>query len=375
MKFICLQENLEKALALINRTVTAKTQLPVASNILLKTTKKGIEITGTDLENTTRTFVLGKTEKEGGILIPTRTLTEIINALPKERVTVEVDELIATITSGKYKVKIHGISPEEFPEPPPLENKEKISIDTILPYSKMVAFAAAADESRAVLTGVLVIFDGKTTTLVATDGYRLSLKKLGAEVSFDYKKPISFIIPARVFTEIAKVVAEKRRDDESGGENYLALKDEKNQIVFLLDGVSIFTRLLEGEFPTYEKIIPQTFDTRVVFDKEEFTKAVKLSSIFARESANIVKLKVTKKGLFLSANAPQVGENLCEVEGTLEGEENEIAFNSRFLLDFLANVDTKEIAFETTGPLNPGVFKIPGDDSYLHIIMPVRVQG
>jgi len=143
----------------------------------------------------------------------------------------------------------------------------------------------------------------------------------------------------------------------------------------MLKDVQIYTRLIEGEFPVYSRIIPQSFTTRAVFDKEEFLKAVKLSSIFARDGANIVKIKVGKEGLTLSANATQVGENVCEVEGVIDGDENEIAFNSRFLLEFLQVIDSKEIAFEMTGPLNPGVFKLPGDESYLHIIMPVRVQG
>lgn len=370
MKLISLQENLEKALSLINRTATAKTQLPLTTNVLLKATKKGIEIVGTDLENTTQVSVAGKVEKEGGILVPTRTLIETIGAFPKEQIHIEANGLSATVKSGRYQVKLNGIAPEEFPQPPTPDSKEKVAIGELLVHIKQVAFAAAPDEARAVLTGVLVIFQKENAALVATDGYRLSLAKV---------KPLTLttgtiIVPARVLTEIAKILHEKGKSEDEIEESFLVLSQAKNQVAFLLGDVVIFTRLIEGEFPAYEKIIPQNSTTKAVFDKEELLKAVKLSSIFARESANIVKIKITENGIILSANAPQVGENICEVEARVSGDENEIAFNSRFLLEFLQNVETKEIALEMTGPLNPAVFKIPGDDSYLHIIMPVRVQ-
>lgn len=372
MKIVCLQENLEKAFALIAKTLANKTQLPLTTSALLQAKKQEIILSGTDLESTAQVTIPGKVLEEGGILLPTRTCIEIINSLPKEQVEIEVKELIATIQSGAYRIKINGISPDEFPQPPKGNEKIKIKIQDILRYGKEVAFAAANDESRASLTGVLVLFQKDEITLVATDGYRLSLKKInvpkrktGEENGLE-----KIIIPGRMFSEVAKMVG----SHDEGKESTLSLTDMENQVVFHLDDIVIYTRLIEGEFPVFEKIIPQSSDTRVTFDKEEFVKAVKLSSIFARESSNIIQLKISKKEITLSANAPQVGENTCEVEANITGDENEIAFNARFLLDFLATVDAKEIAFEMTGPLNPGVFKIPGDNSYLHIIMPVRVQ-
>jgi len=377
MKFTCLQENLEKALSLINRTAIFKSQLPITTNVFLKATKEGIEIVGTDLENTTRVVLLGKIEKEGGILLPIRTFIETVNALPKENVTIEVAELAATITSGRYKVKINGISEAEFPQLPKAPDKKKMEVGELLSYSKIITFAASSDESRGTLTGILVISSGKDTMLVATDGYRLSLKKIKGErdKGEGESEEEKIIIPSRVFAEVAKIAGERGKSEEGKEEVSLVIKETNNQVVFAFKDVEIHSRLIEGEFPAYGKIIPQSFETRAVFDREEFTKAVKLSSIFARDSANIVKVKIGKESMILSANATQVGENTCEVEAAIEGDENEIAFNSRFLLEFLAAIDSKEIAFEMTGPLNPGVFKIPGDDSYFHIIMPVRVQG
>lgn len=370
MRFVCLQENLEKALSYIGRIATVRSQLPVTTNVLIRTTKGNTELIGTDLETTIIASVPGKHEEEGGIMLPTKTLIEVVNALPKEQVEIKTNGTLALISSGAYEIQLHGISPDEFPHPPGIEKSEKLPIAQLIPYIKQVAFACATDESRAVLTGVLVLFNEGETMLVATDGYRLSLKKIKPKT----RKTTSIIVPGRIFLEVSKITAEQKGDGEEK-ETFLSLNSGRNQIAFLFPSMTIYTRLIEGNFPPYEKIIPQRADTKATFDKEEFFKAVKLSSVFAREAANIVKLKLTKKGLMLSANAAQVGENKCEVEASLEGEEGEIAFNSRFLLDFLTNVETKEISFEMTGPLNPGVFKIPGDDSYLHIIMPVRVQG
>lgn len=373
MKFICLQENLEKALSLINRTTTVKTQLPITTNVFLEVSKKGIELIGTDLENTVHVFVSGKPEKQGSILVPTRTFIETINALPKEQVVLETEELVLVIKAGKYEVRINGISGTEFPKPEQIDSKEKRTLTNILPSIKMIAFASATDESRAALTGVLLLFQKDEILLVATDGYRLSLKKISHKKG-SAEEVERLIIPARMLGEIAKVASEEGKNGENGEENFLAVGGMKNQAAFLLGDVTISTRLIEGEFPLYEKIIPTSFQTQVVFDRDEFIKAVKLSSIFARDAANIVKFKISEKGITVSANAPQVGQNKCEVEANLKGDENEIAFNSRFLIEFLNAIDSKEITFEMTGPLSPGVFKIPGDDSYLHIIMPVRVQ-
>ena len=150
---------------------------------------------------------------------------------------------------------------------------------------------------------------------------------------------------------------------------------KNNQIIFFLKEAVLVGRLIEAEFPSYEKIIPSDFSTRVVTDREEFQKAVKTCSIFARESANIVKMSLEKQKIVVSESAPSLGETSVEVEALVEGEENEIAFNARYLLEFLANVDCEKIIFEMTGPLNPGVFKLDDDKDFLHIIMPIRIQG
>ena len=202
--------------------------------------------------------------------------------------------------------------------------------------------------------------------LVATDGYRLSLKHY--KVKGSIKESKSFIVPARVFRELAMIKEEKPEID-------MYVSSGSNQILFEQGGTVVVGRLIEAEFPQFEKIIPSDFSVSTTFEREEMQKAVKTCSIFARDAANIVKLSLRKDHILVSSQSPAVGENSVRVDAVLSGEENEIAFNARYLLDLFANTDDNEMVFEMTGPLNSGVFKAKDDNSFLHLIMPIRVQA
>ena len=199
--------------------------------------------------------------------------------------------------------------------------------------------------------------------MVATDGYRLSFKKdTGGEENEE-----KFLMPSRILRELALL--------KDGGSVSVRVSSKSNQIIFEQEDVIMVGRLIEAEFPNYQKIIPQDYSTKVIVDKKDFQSAVKTSAVFARETANIIKLSIQKNKIIVSASAPSVGETTIEVDAVVEGEENEIAFNVRYVLEFLSNTDGEKIIFEMTGPLNSGVFKIEGEPNYLHIIMPIRVQG
>jgi len=229
-----------------------------------------------------------------------------------------------------------------------------------------VLFAAAADEGRPLLTGVRLKGTESGLVLAATDGYRLSLKKTKMSLG----KIVDAVVPARALGEVVKVGQE-----EKDAEGVRVAQGDSGQLSFVVGDTTVHTRLIEGEYPNFEKIIPKTHTTRALLDRESLTRAVKSAAIFARDNANIVRLSLGAQRAAVSANTPQVGENRVELEAKIDGEGGDIAFNSRFLLEFLANFTGDELLFEMTGSLNPGVFKPVKDDSYLHIIMPVRVQG
>lgn len=369
MQFSCLQENFFKGLSVASRFISSRPQLPVLANILLSTRQGKLKLRATNLESGITLQVGAKIEKEGEITVPAKTLTEFIGSLPADKIELFVQENNLKISCQNFEASISGLSATEFPPLPSAGGKPNLSFKTeevSLPVSQ-VAFAAAQDESRPVLSGVKVFSKEKGLTLAATDGFRLSVKELPG---IRPPSPIDIVLPARTLTEVARILSEEKEKEFN-----LEITKEQNQAIFSLSNAEIVCRLLEGEFPNFEKIIPASFTSRATLAKEEFLAAIRTASIFAREAANIIKFKIEKDKLQISANAPQIGGNITTIEAKTEGEVGEIAFNSRFLQDLLNIVPQEEIVFEASGPLSPGVFKPVGDETFLHIIMPVRVQG
>jgi len=381
MKVLTLQENLNKGLSLVSRLVASKAELPVLSNILIATDKGRLKLSATNLETGINYWLGSKIEKEGAISVPAKTLTEFISFLPPEKVQLEVKGNNLSISSGSYSANLVGLPASEFPVVPTLKEEKTFSFSSeeLLEGISQTVFATSQDEGRPVLTGVLFQIKDEDLILVATDGYRLSFKKMKAGKNLKEVKEFQkgLIIPSRVLREVEKIIGNFQQKEEVG----LAITSSSNQVIFVTPEAEIVSRLIEGSFPEFEKIIPEKWTTRIILEKESFLRAVRTASIFARESANIVKFKIPaspagrqNSKFKVSANAPQVGDNLIELETKQEGEKNSIAFNSRFVLDFLNSINTNEVSFEMTTPLNPGIFRPFSDSSYFHIIMPVRVQ-
>lgn len=376
MDLLILQENLNKGLGVVSRFVASKSTLPILGNILLTTDQGRLKLSATNLENGINLWLGAKIEKEGSITVPAKLLTEFVNSLPSEKIKMETKETSLFIEAGQFKANFNGTPPTEFPQIPSFDGEPVLvfSNKNLTEALSQVIFAAAQDDGRPILTGVLIMVQGKRVSLVATDGYRLSLKNVLVK---ENKLKKNLLIPAKALLEISKMAQEKNEKEEK--EVKIGLTPEKSQVIFLLPDIELSSRLLEGEFPEFEKIIPKNSSTRVEIDKEEFLKAVRITSIFAREQANIIKLKVDPTAnegkITISAENPQLGGNESEVSAKTEGEKLEIAFNYRFLLDLLSCPLGEEIVFEANGSLSPGVFKIKGDDSFLHVIMPVRIQA
>jgi len=372
MKVQVLQENLNKTLSIATRSISGKAQLPILANVLFKTEEGKLKISATNLEAGITLWLGAKIEKEGEITVPAKIFTEVISSLSAGKIDLNLKENLLEVASAGYQASFNGISATEFPKLPKYAPESLFSLpsEKFLEAINQVAFAAATDEGRPVLTGVLFKLEEKRLSLVATDGYRLSLKTIEVETSA--KEKISLILPARSLMELARIILDFK--DEKEKTLKMGFTKEQNQVVFVFPQLEFFSRVIEGEFPDYEKIIPQDFSTKVILDKESFSQVVKVVSIFARDSANIVRIKIGKEFLEMSANSPQVGENKSLLEAKVEGEEKEVAFNFRFLQNYLAAVSSPEISLEMSGPLNPGVFRATDDKTFLHIIMPVRLQ-
>ncbi len=363
-----LQENLLKALSRTGRIVPIKPQLPVTANVLLVTEAGRLRITATNLETTETIWIGAKVEKEGGICVSSRLFLELVSSLPQSTVELAVKDGSLTVKTNGVKASIPGVGAGEFPQVSLIDKKSTSSLDKkeIIRAVEQVVFSAATDEGRPLLTGVRILQKDDETLFAATDGFRLSLKR----ASLTTKDPLDLLVPARALSEVIKVALEDKETTE-----LLMGKPVDGQLAFLIGETEIHTRLIEGDYPNFEKIIPTKWNTRVLIDKDALLRATKSAAIFARDNANIIKLHIENQTVTVSANTPQVGENEVDVDAKVDGEGGDMAINSRFLLECLSNFPGEEVLFEMTGSLNPGVFKSAKDASYLHIIMPVRVQG
>jgi DNA polymerase-3 subunit beta len=233
-----------------------------------------------------------------------------------------------------------------------------------------VVFAAASEESRPVLTGVHAEFEGEQLTLAAADGFRLAVRKVSLAKHVDTKTAI--IIPARSLNELTRLISEQEEPLE------LIVNSQKSQVMFKLRNVEMVSQLIQGTFPNYSQLIPKSHSTRAVVKLSEFLRATKSASIFARDGSGIVRLQIMprdgKGKIAISARAEEIGDNLGEVDATVEGEEAKIAFNSKYLMDVLGVLTKDEVALETTTSSSPGVIRPVGDESYVHVVMPMFVQ-
>lgn len=368
MKVLILQENLNKIVVGAARAVASRPQLPVLANILLKAEKGKLTAIGTDMMIGAGLFSGGQVEEEGEITVPAKDFVALIGGLGPGKVELETEKGALKIVSGGLRAKVLGISAEEFPDIS-LSGKQELIIrtDKLQNGIEKTLFAVSGDEGRPILTGIKISSkrqEADELELIATDGYRLSLVKIN---SLKGKFADSIVVPGKALLEVSRMLS------GSGKTVKLQLTDDEG-VVFIFDEGWVSARLLAGDFPAAEKILPEKFDLEIGIDRTELERAVRTAAIFARETANIIKFQISNSKLQITANSPQIGENETILDITGEGE-GEIAFNSRYLLDYLGSVSGAErIKLRMTGPLRPGVFLAEGDDNYWHVIMPVRVQ-
>jgi DNA polymerase III subunit beta len=315
--------------------------------------------------------VPGKIEVDGATTVPARLLTDLVGSLPAaERVDLELQGAdMLHLRCGRFATHVKGIDADEFPTIQTAGERPTTRIPQRVLRRALAetVFAAASDEARPILTGVLAKFEGSQLTLAAADNYRIAVRTI--EV-LDAVESASVVIPARALQELNRILSDTDEPVE------IVLAQARNQVLFHLEGVDIVSRLIDGQFPNYAQVLPAGHTTRAIVDREELLRAVRPAALIASSSANIVKLQVggNGNGVTVTANA-EVGDYSGEVEATVEGDATTIAFNARYLNDVLSNVDADSFALELNGPLSPGVFKPVGDDAYVHVVMPVRTTS
>jgi len=371
VKLSVMQENLARGLQVVSRAVSSRSALPVLANVLLRTEDAGLKLTATNLEIGITVWVPGRIETDGALTVPARLMSDVVNSLqPSERVDLEVEDGTLRLRCGRQKAALRGIDAEEFPVIPAAGERPttRISQRALRQALSEVAFAAATDEARPILTGVLTRFEGDRVTLAAADNYRIAVKAL---TTLDPVEETSVVVPARTYLELERLLTDT--DDPVD----ILLAPAKNQVVFHLEGTELVSRLIDGQFPNYQQVMPSSFTARAVVDREALLKAVRVSALIASNSANVVKVRVEEasSGLLTIAAAADVGDTEGQVEASVEGEPMTIAFNARYLQEALQNVRAEQVALEFSGPLSPGVMKPVGDPGYVHVIMPVRTPS
>jgi DNA polymerase III subunit beta len=376
MKVSCLQENLAKGLNIVSRAVAPRTAtLPVLTHVLLATDGGRLKIAATNLELGVSCWIGAKVESEGAITVPARTMSDLVNLLSAEKVELDVNVRTQTmqVKSGKTDANIKGMDAAEFPIIPAFTPAGAAFVDpaVLKRLISQVAFAASTDESRPTMTGVLTKLEGDTITMVATDGFRLSVRKGKLKEAVPEARTI--LVPAKAILEVGRVIGDQEEPVA------ISITPTHGQVLFHLSNVDVVAQLIDQKFPNYEHIIPKKHDTRTILNTADMLKACRQAGIFARESLDTVRLSI-KPGedvdpgrLTVTARADETGDNQSDLEASVHGQAIEIGFNVRFLIDALSVIDTPQVAVETTSARSAGILKAIGDDDVLHVLMPMNL--
>ncbi len=362
MKLQVTQENLSRALNNVARVANSRNTLPILANVVLTTVGNRLSIAATNLDIAITHYIGSKVTQEGSITVPARLMQDFVSSLPSGVIDLELEEHKLHISTDKYNSVINGISAEEFPVMPSLTEGESWTVpgQTLKKALQQVVFAASGDNARPILTGVYIhTFEGKLY-MVATDSSRLAEKELTK-----LKKDVSLLVPATSLQDLLRIMTDEVEEVE-------VMHDEQ-QVLFRAGDVELVTRLIEGNFPDYRKLIPATFTTQATLKRAELTNITKVSSLFARESAGSITIKVGEKDSLVSIRsiASQLGENTASAAAKVTGD-GEIALNSRYLLDALHVLGAEETDFCFNGKLEPILVRDSGDSGYKHIIMPLK---
>lgn len=377
MQVSCLQQNLRRGLAIVGRAVATRSNLPVLQNVKIATEDSMLVLTATNLDIAITTRIGAQVEEEGEITIPARLLTDFVNSLPDERIDIKtsVEPLSIGLKCQRFEANINGTDAEEFPPIPTVDEGATIKVDpqVLRETIAYVAFAAATEDSRPVLTGIKVEVNGEDFTFAAADGFRLAV--YDGKLTEPLSEPTEFIIPAKTMQEVGRLIG----GDDSEVE--FTVTSAGTHALFNIGTVEIVSQLMPGSFPNFRSLIPSEHRNRVIVQQSDFMRAVRSASIFARDGSGIVRVQIMGdeegSGISISSRAEELGDNQGEIDGEVEGEvddQSRIAFNSKYLSEVLDVLGDGEIAFEITSASSPGVVRSVSKEGYTHVVMPMFVQ-
>ncbi|SDC43596.1 MULTISPECIES: DNA polymerase III subunit beta [unclassified Candidatus Frackibacter] len=359
------KKELYEGIQIVSKAVSSKSTLPILSGILIKTVNDKLKLVGTDLEIGIECNVNAKIISNGSTVLPANYLTSIIRELPNQELELKVnEENNAKIICDLSEFKINGFPADEFPLLPEIESgteyllKQK-NLKTMIDRIK---FATSNDESRPFLTGGLLLVEDQLLKMVATDSYRLSYTELNLDKELSDNK---VIIPSKTLDELSKLLSSEE-------EKEVQILTTDNQMLFDFSGITIISRLIEGNFPNYNQVIPNNFSTQVTVKRKDLLNATKRASLFVKDNSNIIRTKFEDSRLIIESTSSKVGESYEELEIEQQGDNTEIAFNANYLMDVLKVIDSEEVLLELSGKLSPGVIKEMKSDEYIYVIMPVR---
>ena len=381
MKLECLQENLAEGLTVVGRVVPTKSTLPVLSNVLLSTRDGELQLTANNLELSVAHRVPAAIAREGEITLPSRLLSDYVALLDHgQKVELELNSKTHKVhlACGRYEANVAGIDAEDFPPIPAVSGGTSFSIPAGLLKEAIneVVFAAAPDDTRPVLAGVLLKMGGGSLTLAAADGFRLAVRTVELP---EAGPDLQMIVPAKTLIEVARLLGSAADDDQVA----INTTPNGNQIYFAFGKTEITSRLIEGQFPDYQRIIPPDAKTKVKVSTSDFLRATRAAAVFARDNSNIVRLECSPSkedaelalgSILVKSTSAEMGDNEGNLDAVVEGDDTQIAFNGRYLRDALEAIDTPEVLLQITGPSSPGIIRPAGEpNGYLHVIMPMHV--
>ncbi|MBU5454883.1 DNA polymerase III subunit beta [Caproiciproducens sp. MSJ-32] len=365
MKFNCEKQKLQEGISISNKAITGKTTMPILEGIYIKTSKNGLTLIGSDMDLSIETFVEADVIEEGTIVVDSKIFSEIIRKLPNSDIYIEtLDNDIIQITCEKSIFNLVYMKAEDYPSLP--EIKENISVevpqDILKSMIRGTSFAVAQDETRPILQGILFEIKDKKLNLVALDGYRMAVRSeyLGSDDNIDV------VIPGKTLNEVAKIL-----EDVS---ELVKITFTDNHILFNLNKTKIVSRLLEGKFVNYVSLLPQEHKILVEVNRQDLQSCIERASLMSKDSnSNLIKLDFNEDTVIITSNS-QLGKVREELNVNLQGGELQIAFNSRYILDVLKNIDENEIYMEMTSSVSPCIIRCKSNDNSRYLVLPVRLM-